>query len=58
MCCKKISYRCLSQMAQNAQWAERFYIELGMLDEARRYDRIWSRIMDAMLANIKENGVY
>lgn len=54
--CIKLSYTTLSRMAQNALWAQKKYIDLGMLDQARRYESIWNRLAAAMLNNIKEGG--
>lgn len=44
----KLTWHQLKQMADNALWAERMYIDLGMIDQACRYGLIWARIMKAM----------
>ncbi len=43
----KTTHACLMKMCDNAQLAQRMYIELGMIDQACRYGLIWCRIMKA-----------
>lgn len=58
MCCQKLNYRTLSKMAENAKWCEAMWIGLGERDLANKYHFIWIRIMESMIRNLKENGVY
>lgn len=54
--CEKLTFTTLSKMAKNALWAEKQFIDLGMLDQANKYHRIWCRLSQSMLMNIKEHG--
>jgi len=45
----KLTWKQLKQMGDNALWAEKMYLELGMHDEAHRYAMIWNRIFKAMV---------
>lgn len=43
----KTPYTCLIKMADNAFWAQKMYLQLGMYDQYFRYYFIWNRLMKA-----------
>jgi|GEM_PF-6611234 hypothetical protein len=53
--CKKLSYKSIRKMWSDAEWARDLYFDLGIAEEYLRYQKIATRLYNAMMRFEKIN---